>query len=448
MRRVGALFFMVYFLLVFGLVLTAGVGDSDFHALAEPSQVRESGYQRAIVLEVDGPIIPVVERYLARGMEQAEKEEAVCLIKLNTPGGLYNITQKIVTRMVNAKTPVVVYVSPAGGWAASAGAFISLGSHAVVMAPGTRIGAAHPVTMGGEETKGIPEQKAAADAAAWMRSLAELRGRNVKMAEAMVTESRTFSAAEAVKLRLVDAVAADERELCQKLYGKKVTLHDGHTVGLKLSPGLFKEVKTNRVERFLGTLLNPDIAYLLLTIGMAGLMVEIYHPGLVIPGVIGGISLLLGLYSMGTLDAYWGGLILVLLAFGFFVAEAFAPTHGILGTGGVISFLFGSILLFSTRQAGFSISVGLIAAMSITLAGLMVLLVTAVIRGQKRRVLTGMEGLIGREATVRTDLNPGGTVFVDGEIWHAVAEGGELKKGRKVEVVRTEGLCLVVRGKD
>ncbi|MEW6447479.1 MAG: nodulation protein NfeD [Bacillota bacterium] len=402
--------------------------------------------QRAVVLEVDGPIVPVVAHYLARGIERAEEERAVCLIKLNTPGGLYNITQEIVTRIVNAETPVVVYVSPAGGWAASAGAFITISAHAAVMAPGTRIGAAHPVALG-EQEEGVPAEKAASDAAAWMRSLAELRGRNVKMAGEMVTRSRSFSAVEAVKHKLVDSVAADEDELCRRLNGKAVTLATGRTVTLNLSSTKFETFSANRVERFLHTLLNPDIAYLLMTIGMAGLMVEIYHPGLIFPGVVGGIALLLGLYSLGSLDAYWGGLLLILLAFGCFVAEVFASTHGILGAGGVVAFVLGSLLLFSTRHGGIQVSIGLVAAMSLTLAGLMGLLVTAVVRGQKRRVQTGFEELVGREAVARADLKPAGTVFVAGELWQAEVVEGQAAPGDKLEVIGVEGLRLKVRRK-
>jgi membrane-bound serine protease (ClpP class) len=445
MRRISALCLLVYFVVIFFLVLTEAAGKYNTVAAAAPAP-DSLELERVVTLEVDGPIIPVVERYLERGIRKAEREEAVCLIKLNTPGGLYNVTQKIVTRIVSAKVPVIVYVSPAGGWAASAGAFISIGSHVVVMAPGTRIGAAHPVAVG-EDKQDVSMEKVTADAAAWMRSLAELRGRNVEMAEDMVTKSRSFSAAEAVKLKLADCVAADEAELCGKLAGKKVTLGDGRSVVLKLSHDRFENLQPNRVERFLAALLNPDIAYLLLTIGMAGLMVEIYHPGLVVPGVVGSISLLLGLYSMGTLDAYWGGLILIMLAFGCFVAEAFAPTHGILGTGGVIAFIFGSLLLFSQQQTGIAVSIGLIAAMSITLAGLMALLVVAVVRGQKRRVLTGMEGLIGHEGVVRIDLDPEGTIFMDGETWRATAEEGRIEKGQKVVVVEAQGLGLKVRKK-
>ncbi|MEW6182000.1 MAG: nodulation protein NfeD [Bacillota bacterium] len=444
MRRIGALFYLGCFAAGFCLMLTATILNYLPGAFATPVAA-ENGRNRVVVLEVNGPIVPVVSHYLSRGIERAEGEGAVCLINLNTPGGLYNVTQEIVTMISNAKTPVIVFVGTSGGWAASAGAFITMGAHAAVMAPGTRIGAAHPVTMGGQQEDGVPAEKIAADASAWMRSLAELRGRDAGLAEEMVTKSRSFSAAEAVKLELVDLIARDVPEVCRKLSGKRVTLADGHTVTLQLSGAVLEEMKPNRVESFLGTLLNPDIAYILLTIGMAGLMVEIYHPGLIIPGVIGGISLLLGLYSMGSLDAYWGGIILILLAFGFFIAEAFAPTHGVLGTGGVVSFIFGSLLLFSMRKAGFGVSIGLIAAMSMALAALTALLVTAVVRGQKRRVLTGLEGLVGRQAVARTDLRPDGKVFLEGEMWQAVSEEGDIRAGEKVEVMQNEGMSLKVR---
>lgn len=451
MRRRSAQLLLLLFGLAFVWVfagLAAGVftaGDAGGTAFAV-AEAAGRGDRRVVVLEVDGPIVPVVAHYLSRGIERAETEGAVCLIRLNTPGGLYNVTQEIVTRIVNARTVVIVYVTPPGGWAASAGAFITMGAHVAVMAPGTRIGAAHPVAVG-KEQEGVPAEKIAADAAAWMRSLAELRGRNVKVAEEMVTKSRSFSAPEAVKLKLVDLVAASEAELCRELSGKKVVLAASRTVTLALENAILEELQPNGVERFLAALLNPDIAYLLLTIGIAGLMVEIYHPGLIFPGVFGGIALLLGLYSLGTLDAYWGGLLLILLAFGLFVAEAFLPTHGIVGAGGIVAFVFGSLLLFSTSPGGMRVSIGLVAAMSVTLSGLLALMVTAVVRGQRRRVQTGLEELLGREAVARTELRPQGTVFVAGEYWQAVLEEGEAAAGETVEVTGIDGLRLRVRRK-
>ncbi|RPF49720.1 membrane-bound serine protease (ClpP class) [Thermodesulfitimonas autotrophica] len=440
--RVRKLFFL---LIIIGAALVAGPGPG----VPAQASLRFSAQERprVVVLDATGPVVPVMAHYIARGIERAEEERAVCLIRLNTPGGLYTVTQGIVGRIVNARTPVIVYVSPAGSWAASAGSFIAMGAHVAAMAPGSRIGAAHPVAVG-EEQEEVSVAKVTADAAAWMRSLAELRGRDAGAAAKMVTESRSFSAGEALKQRLVDVVAASEAELFKKISGRSVTLVDGRRVTLQLAGAVAEAVRPNWVERFLSAVLNPEIAYLLLTLGMIGLMVELYHPGLVFPGVAGGIALLLGLYSLGTLEAYWGGLLLIVLAFAFFVAEAFVPTHGLLGAGGVIAFFFGSVLLFSTRGGGMRLGTGLVAATSLTLAGLLALLVTAVVRGQKRRVQTGCEELVGREAVVRERLKPTGTVFVAGERWQAVLEeGAEAVPGEKVVVTGVEGLRLKVRKK-
>lgn len=430
-----------YILFLLFLVVVAAVGVSLVKAWCYP--VKKA--LRVVVLDVTGPVMPVTAHYVSRGIARAEEAGAVCLIRLDTPGGLYTVTQKIVSRMVNARTPVIVYVSPAGSWAASAGSFITMAAHVAAMAPGSRIGAAHPVVVG-EEKEVASLEKVTADAAAWMRSLAELRGRNGKLAEKMVTESRSFSAREALRERLVDVVAANEGELWQKVSGRKITLIDGRQVTLHLEGAVTEKVAPNWVEKFLGAVLTPEIAYLLVTLGMMGLMVEIYHPGLIFPGVIGGIALLLGLYSLGTLDAYWGGLLLLLLGFAFLVAEAFVPTHGLLGAGGVVAFILGSILLFSTREAGFRLGTGLVAATSFTLAGLVALLVTAVVRGQKRGVQTGYEALIGQVGVVREPLRPAGTVLVAGERWQAVLEeGGEAYAGEQVVVTGVEGLRLRVK---
>jgi len=436
---------LFFLLVIVGAALVAGPGPG-VPAQASP-RFSAQERPRVVVLDATGPVVPVMAHYIARGIERAEEERAVCLIRLNTPGGLYTVTQGIVGRIVNARTPVIVYVSPAGSWAASAGSFIAMGAHVAAMAPGSRIGTAHPVAVG-EEQEEVSVAKVTADAAAWMRSLAELRGRDAGAAAKMVIESRSFSAGEALKQRLVDVVAASEAELFKKISGRRVTLGDGRRVTLQLAGAVVEAVRPNWVERFLAAVLNPEIAYLLLTLGMIGLMVELYHPGLVFPGVAGGIALLLGLYSLGTLEAYWGGLLLIILAFVFLVAEAFVSTHGLLGAGGVTAFFFGSVLLFSTRGGGLRLGTGLVAATSLTLAGLLALLVTAVVRGQKRRIQTGCEELVGREAVVRERLKPTGTVFVAGERWQAVLEeGAEAVPGEKVVVTGVEGLRLKVRKK-
>ncbi len=401
-----------------------------------------------LVATVTGPIVPVTARYCERALRAAEtKGAAACVIQLNTPGGLYSATQELVTAILNARVPVVVFVSPAGGWAGSAGTFITISAHVAAMAPGSRIGAAHPVAVGPPDAPSVPSEKITEDAAAWARSIAQLRGRNARAAELAVRESRSFSDAEALRENLIDLRARNLEDLLRQLEGKSVSLGSGLRVELKTRSAPVEQLPMNFAERFLLAISNPDLAYLLLTIGMAGLMVEIYHPGLIFPGVAGGISLLLGLYSLGTLDAYWGGLLLIVLAFGLFVAEAFIVSHGVLGAGGVVSFVIGSLILFSNGPPGVRVSIWLIAATALVFAGLMALLVTAVVRGQKRQVATGEEGLLGQTAIARTNLNPTGTVFVAGELWNARAEDQVIRPGEEVVITGVEGLRLRVRRK-
>ncbi len=403
------------------------------------------------VARIDGPIVPVTARYLARVLRAAgEAKAAACLVQLNTPGGLYATTQEIVTTILEAKLPVVVYVSPAGGWAGSAGTFITIAAHVAAMAPGSRIGAAHPVALGPGETEGdTSAQKITEDAAAWARSLAQMRGRNPRAAELAVRESRSYSDSEALKEKLVDLRARSTGELLQKLDGREVTLTGGLKVRLRTAGAVLKHLPMNKAERLLLALSNPDLAYILLTLGMAGLMVEIYHPGLILPGVVGTISLLVGLYSLGTLDAYWGGIILIVLAFALFVAEAFVVSHGVLGAGGVVSFVIGSLILFSNSPRVFSVNPWLVAATALIFTGLLAVLVTAVVRAARRAVTTGWEGLIGREAVVKRDLAPAGLVFVAGELWNAEAEESEvvIRAGEVVVITGIEGLRLKVRRK-
>lgn len=401
-----------------------------------------------ILARYSGPVVPITSRYFQRAIRSAEKQQATaCVIELNTPGGLYGTTQEIVSSILNARVPVVVFVGPAGGWAGSAGTFITISAHVAAMAPGGRIGAAHPVGIDGSGEQGIPQEKITNDAAAWARSLAVMRHRDPAAAELAVRRSRSYTDEEALQLRLIDLRVRDLNDLLNRLEGRQVTLSSGEKVTLHTRGVPLREVPLTPLERFLVALCNPDFAYLLMTIGMAGLMVEIYHPGLIFPGVIGGISLLLGLYSLGTLDAFWGGFLLILLAFGLFVAEAFVPSHGLLGCGGLISFITGSLLLFSNGPPGVGVSISLIVITSLIFAALLALLVTAVVRGQQRAVITGMEGLTGSVAVARSDLNPEGTVFVAGELWKAYSEAGPVFKGEEVVITGIEGLRLRVRKK-
>ncbi|HCJ79659.1 MAG TPA: serine protease [Desulfotomaculum sp.] len=408
----------------------------------------ETQKNEVVVLTVDGPIVPVVVSYLDRGISYAEENRAsFCLIKLNTPGGLYQSTQQIVSRILSAQVPVVVYVFPQGGWAASAGTFITVASHYAVMSPGSRIGAAHPVSVGPEEEAKIPGEKITEDAAAWIRSLAQMRGRNVQAAELTVKKSKSYSDKEALEKNLIDARARSLEELLAKLNGKSFTLRNNQQVTVKTKNISLHQIDLNWREKFLLTFSNPEIAYLLFTLGMLGLMVEIYHPGAVFPGLIGGLSLLLGLYGLGTLDAYWVGLLLLVLAFGLFIAEAFFVSHGLLGTGGLVSFVLGSLLLFSGNEPGLRVSPWLIFTITILFAGLLFLLVMAIVRGQKRRVTTGQEGAVGQVAVTRTPLTPKGTVLYAGGLWQATTEEGRCEEGEEVIITGMDGLKLRVKKK-
>ncbi len=429
----------VIYLSFFILSLT-GILISNF-ARAESSTIE--------VMEVDGTIVPVVADYLERGISQAEANNCTaCIIKLNTPGGLLNATEEIVQRILNAEVPVVVYVSPRGGWAASAGTFITISAHIAVMTPGTTIGAAHPVSGSGQDIPEDVKKKVIEYSAAWIKSIAETRGRDPEQAELAVRESKSFTVDQALEYNLIDFKADNMASLIQQLNGREVTLANGRTVVINTAGDVLVENPMNFIERFLRAISDPNIAYLLMSLATIGLITEIANPGLIFPGVAGGLCLLIALYSLGTLNAYWAGVILMLLAFGLFVAEIFTPTFGILTAGGITSMVIGSLLLFSNNPASMDISRGLIAVVVIVIAAFVIFIVGAVVRGQKRKVTTGEEGLIGKIAIAVTDLEPKGTVLVEGEHWSAVVDGDDkIKKGEEAIVKKVDGLKLFVTGK-
>ncbi len=402
---------------------------------------------RVDVLRVEGPIVPVVATYIDRGISEAEQGATACIIELSTPGGLYDTTQAIVGRIMNARVPVIVYVSPAGGWAGSAGTFITMAAHVAAMAPGSRIGAAHPVAMGtgGGEMPATQAQKATEDAAAWVRSIAEMRGRDVEAAQLAVRESRSYSDNEALEARLIDLRADHLEDLLQQLEGREVALIDGRKVTLNLSNAVINRHQMNTVENILHTVSDPNIAYILMTVGMLGLIIELYNPGATLPGVAGVISLLLALYSLGTLKAHWGGILLILVAFALFVAEAFIISHGLLTAGGIASLVMGSLMLFSQGGPVPEISRSLIAGVTLGLSVFFIFIINAVVRGQKRPAVTGSEGLLGATGVAVTPLDPGGTVLIEGEHWQALAEGERVAAGEEVKVVAVTGLKLQVK---
>ncbi|MBO8127577.1 MAG: nodulation protein NfeD [Peptococcaceae bacterium] len=398
------------------------------------------------VLNVEGPIVPVVERYIIRGISEAEETGAeACIITLNTPGGLYHTTQGIVQEILNAEVPVVVYVSPAGGWAGSAGTFITIAAHVAAMAPGSRIGAAHPVAGEGQELSPTQAEKITQDAAAWARSIAESRGRNGAKAALAVTESRSYTDKEALKINLIDLRSPNLETLLKDIDGREIILNSGKRIILDTEQANLRRSEMTASEKFLHTVSDPNVAYILLSLGMLGLVVELFHPGLIFPGVTGGISLLVALYSLGTLDASWSGVLLMLLGFALFVAELFVTSFGLLTLGGIIALTAGSLMLFSQGSPMPQVSFGVIAGVVVSISAFMVFALQAIIKAQRKRATTGLESFIGAKGEALTDLNPEGTVLFQGERWKAVAEDGVIEAGAEVTVNRVEGLRLYVR---
>jgi len=435
MLRTGLRIFFVAWLVI---PIAAGLGGS-LIAAASPTTVE--------VLTVDGTIVPVIADYIDRGISQAEKDGAtVCIIELDTPGGLLDSTDKIVKRIMNADVPIVVYVSPKAAWAASAGTFITLSAHIAAMTPGTTIGAAHPVSAGGEEIPEDQMKKIVEFSAKWMRTIAEERGRNMEEAELAVTESKSFTDVDALEYNLIDLRADNLESLISQINGWEVTLASGEEVIIDTTDYVPTRNEMNAIEKFLQTLSDPNIAYILFTLATIGLITEISNPGLVFPGVAGGISLFLAFYSLGVLDAYWGGLALILLAVGLFIAEYFTTSFGLLTAGGIVSMVIGSLILFS-HSPGIEVNRGLIAGVTAGATAFAIFVVGAIIRGQRRRKATGAEGMIGKIAIAKTPLDPTGTVLTQGELWTAASEGGRVAPGEEVIITKVEELKLWVAKK-
>ncbi len=430
---------IIRILFFLGLLVTA--------IIATQTQAASSGIK---VLNVKGTINPALVGYIERGIERAEEENAaVCIIQLDTPGGLDTAMRDIVQDIVNAKVPVVVYVSPSGARSASAGVFITMAAHVAAMAPNTAIGAAHPVAMGSEGEQAMSEameEKVVNDAAAYIRSIASAHGRNMEWAEKAVRESVSATEEEALELNVIDMVAADLDDLITQLDGRQVTMLDGNVVTIHTEGATREHIPMSIIEDFLYAISDPNIAYLLLSLAMLGILVEITNPGLIFPGVVGAISLLLAFYSLGVLPVNWAGVLLIVLAFGLFVAEVFTTTFGLLTAGGVTALVIGSLILFKGGPL-FQVSPGLIAGVTIFIAALLAFVVQRVIRAHRRQASTGREELVGKNAVATTALEPEGTVLFKGERWTAVAEKGRIKPGETVTVTRVDGLKLYVTKK-
>ncbi len=400
--------------------------------------------QTVDVLRVKGTVNPVLASYIERGIRHAEDHgAAACVIQLDTPGGLDSSMRDIVQDILSARVPVILYVSPSGARAASAGAFITMAAHIAAMAPDTVIGAAHPVAMSTSGETTPVEDKVVNDAAAYMRTLAETRGRNLEWAEKAVRESVSATEDEALELGVIEIIAPTLDDLLDQLNGRQVKMQDGHEITINTSTAAVNYVNMDLGENFLFTIADPNIAYILLSLATLGLLVEISSPGLVFPGIIGGICLLLSFYSLGVLPVNWAGVLLIILAFGLFIAEVFTAGFGALAAGGIISLILGSLILFKGGPL-FKVSPWLIAIVVILVAGFIIFALQKVIKAHRQQATTGREEFAGKTAVVKQLLNPEGFVLFDGELWSAVSESGPVAEGEEVTIIRMEGLKLHV----
>ncbi len=398
------------------------------------------------VLRVKGVVNPVLADYINRGIARAEDSSAVaCVIEIDTPGGLDTSMRDIVKGILDSSVPVVVYVYPPGSRAASAGTFITMAAHVAAMAPDTVIGAAHPVSVSTTGETSPVDEKVVNDAAAYIRTLAETRGRNADWAEQAVRQSVSATETEAKNMNVVDIVSPNLDDLLQQLDGRSVTLVGGQKVTLKTAGASAQTIDMDLAESFLYTIADPNIAYILLGLASIGLLVEISSPGLIFPGVVGGISLVLAFYALGVLPVNWAGVLLILLAFGLFLTEVFVGV-GALAAGGVVSLILGSVILFKGGPL-FRVNPWLIAIVVILVAGFFVFVIQRVVAAHRRQATTGREELVGKVGVVKKALNPEGFVLYKGELWNAISEGGPVEAGEEVTISRVEGLKVYVTRK-
>jgi len=402
------------------------------------------------VLLAEGVVNPVLADYIERGIEEAEDSNAAAvIIQLDTPGGLDTSMRDIIQNIVNARIPVVVYVSPSGARAASAGVFITVAAHVAVMAPNTAIGAAHPVTIGEEGEQQVSEameEKIVNDAAAYIRSIAEAHGRNMEWAEKAVRESVSATEREALELNVIDMVAADINDLMSKLDGREVTMLGGAVVTLNTKDATLNNAPMNTMEDFLYAISDPNIAYLLLSLATLGIMVEISNPGLIFPGVIGAISLLMAFFSLGMLPINYAGILLIVLAFGLFIAEIFTVSFGLFTAGGVASLVLGSLILFKGGPL-FQVNPWLVGSIAVIITGVFTFILTRVIKAHRNQATTGWEELVGKPAVVKVALEPEGIVLFRGENWKAVSETGRIEPDEEITINRIDNLKLYVTKK-
>ncbi len=433
--------FMRLSLIITGLVL----------ALIIALQVQAAS-SRIDVLTVKGTINPVLVDYIERGIEQAEDDGALAvIIELDTPGGLDTAMRDIIQKIVNARVPVVVYVSPSGARAASAGLYITLSAHVAVMAPNTATGAATPIALGDDGEAAMSDElkaKVINDAVAYARSLAESHDRNADWAERAVREGVSVTEREALDLKVIDMIAPDLNTLVAQLDGRELTLLSEQVVTLDTEGATINRVSMRVIENFLYTIADPNIAYLLLSLATLGIMVEIFNPGLIFPGVVGGICGILAFYALGQLPVNIAGVLLIVLAFGLFIGEVLTTTFGLFTAGGATALVIGSLILFHGASPVFRVDPWLIAGVTIFIAAVFAFVVQRAIRAHRRQARTGREELIGKKAVVKVALVPQGTIFYKGERWAAISEEGRIEPGEEVIITKVDGLTLYVTKSD
>lgn len=426
--------FLVLIILAFMFFFLAGVSADD-----EAQKIKPIYY-----IYLEGVISPATAGFLNASIEKAVKAEAqALLVELDTPGGLGQSMRTMVKDIMNAPLPIIVYVSPSGAQAASAGVMITLAADIAAMAPGTNIGAAHPVTAEGKDIQGEMAKKVTNDMAAFIQSVARERGRNIEWAEKAVRESVSISADEALKLGVIDFVAETRDELLKKINGRKIT-REGVDQVLETGSAAIVEIKEGFRDRILKALANPNIAYILMMLGMAGLYFELSNPGAILPGVMGGIFIILAFYAFQTLPVNYAGVLLILLAIIFFILELKVTSYGMLSIAGILSLALGSIMLFKSPEDYLRVSIPVIISTVIITAGFFVAVAALVVKSQAEKSITGVQGLIGLKGPVKRWQQYSGQVFVHGELWNGFSDD-LLLPGDNVQVLEVNGLNLKVK---
>jgi membrane-bound serine protease (ClpP class) len=411
-------------------------------ALVAAAAAAPDSRTRVLAVEFENDVNPVTQDYVNGEIDRANEEryDAVVIL-LDTPGGLGSSMQKIVKAELESRIPVIVYVSPEGSRAASAGVWIGMAADILAMAPQTNIGSSTPISVGGEDIQEDLRRKVVNDAAASLRALAREHGRNARWADAAVRRASNLSAREALAQNVIDVVAPNLPSLLEELEGRK-TKPKGHV--LHLSGAEIERIDMSLWKKILDTLINPELIILFMSLGTLGIIVELWNPGLIFPGTVGAISLILGLFGLQVLPISAAGLLLMLLAFAFFGAEAFIPSHGALTLAGASCFVIGSLLLFDPAGESYQVSLTVVLAIAGTLAALMALVATKIVQVRRLAPVTGEDEMVGLFGVARETLDPRGHVFVHGELWQAQSEGEPIPAGSKVRVEGVDGLTLRV----